>query len=161
MAEDLILSLIATLPSDGVASSPPEVFEDTLHLKNLGHFGRSPRNISSDIMEGVRFYEYKKPFYYNKRPTAQDPNPGDDGTLGSYNEIATGRRRRRDTGEVKSSYVPISEGRKRQKRMLFQAFSLAYNFANGNSLSTSYFQFSHCFSNFIYFSLLLNFLSNF
>ena len=160
MAEDLILSLIATLPSDGVASSPPEVFEDTLHLKNLGHFGRSPRNISSDIMEGVRFYEYKKPFYYNKRPTAQDPNPGDDGTLGSYNEIATGRRRRSTTGEVKSSYVPISEGHKRRKRMLFQAFSLAYNFANGNSLSTSYFQFSHCFSNFAYL-LFLNFLSNF
>jgi hypothetical protein len=130
LAKELILSLTAMLPSDGVTSTPPEVFEDSLHLKNLGHFGRSPRNISNDIMEGVRFYEYKKPFYYNKRPTAQDPNPGDDGTLGSYNDIVTAGRRRRDTSTARAPYVSISQGRRRNKRMVFQAFSLALSVAS-------------------------------
>jgi len=50
----IITSLLSTLPTRGVSFTPPLFFNDSLHLKDLGSFGRDVgSSVAPDEIAGV------------------------------------------------------------------------------------------------------------
>ena len=90
-----INSLVATLPSDGPPMPPKVHYDDVLNLGAQGPIGVDPVEILNTTAEGLKFENYKMPFYY-----PNDPSPEDDGTHD---------RRRRDVIESEPSDVTDSE----------------------------------------------------
>ncbi len=104
----IITSLLSTLPTRGVSFTPPLFFNDSLHLKDLGSFGRDVgSSVAPDskisvppvtVFEELERHDFLRPHQRRQRQA----------------ELAKNKRRRRRLI--------------RRRRFLIQAISLGLNF---------------------------------